>query len=56
MSARVQERAWDDSYSTKPDGSGLGLAFVRRVVEAHGGEVDLLSTEGSGTTVLMVLR
>jgi signal transduction histidine kinase len=51
MSPRVRERALDDFFTTKQTGSGLGLAFVRRVAEAHGGEVSLSSKEGVGTTV-----
>jgi signal transduction histidine kinase len=55
MSARTRERALDDFYTTKASGSGLGLAFVRRVAEAHGGEVSLTSKEGLGTTVRLFL-
>ena len=55
MNARTRERAFDDFYTTKAAGSGLGLAFVRRVVEAHGGEVVLTSHEGRGTTVTLRL-
>jgi signal transduction histidine kinase len=51
MDARRAERAFDDFYTTKPTGSGLGLAFVRRVVLAHGGNVSLSSRPGEGTTV-----
>jgi signal transduction histidine kinase len=51
MNARTRERAFDDFYTTKATGSGLGLAFVRRVVEAHGGQVTLTSHEGRGTVV-----
>jgi signal transduction histidine kinase len=51
MNARTRDQALDDFYTTKANGSGLGLPFVRRVAEAHGGEVHLLSTEGVGTTV-----
>jgi two-component system, NtrC family, sensor histidine kinase HydH len=55
MSARIRERALDDFFTTKPNGSGLGLPFVRRVAEAHGGEVSLTSKEGAGTTVRLFL-
>ncbi|AKQ68925.1 Flagellar sensor histidine kinase FleS [Myxococcus hansupus] len=55
MDARTRERAFDDFFTTKATGSGLGLAFVRRVVEAHGGEVLLTSREGRGTVVRMRL-
>ena len=55
MDARTRDRALDDFFTTKAHGSGLGLAFVRRVVDAHGGDVDLASTEGRGTTVTLRL-
>jgi two-component system, NtrC family, sensor histidine kinase HydH len=51
MDARTRERAFDDFFTTKPQGSGLGLAFVRRIVDAHGGDVTLSSEPGRGTLV-----
>jgi|GEM_PF-484568 len=51
MDPRIVELAFADFFTTKTTGSGLGLAFVRRVAEAHGGEASLKSLEGKGTTV-----
>jgi signal transduction histidine kinase len=51
MDARTRERAFDDFFTTKAQGSGLGLAFVNRVVQAHGGHVQLSSRPGHGTVV-----
>ncbi len=51
MDARTRERALDDFFTTKATGSGLGLAFVARVAEAHGGRARIESAEGRGTTV-----
>lgn len=42
-------------YSTKPEGSGLGLAMVYRVVQEHGGEIDVRSTVRGGTTFTLSL-
>lgn len=49
MDAATCERAFDELFTTKPEGGGLGLPFVRRVVEAHGGEIVLSSRKGRGT-------
>ena len=56
MDARTRERALEGFFTTKTTGSGLGLAFVRRVVEAHRGRLSIDSREGAGTTVRIVLR
>jgi signal transduction histidine kinase len=55
MDARASERAFDDFFTTKPTGSGLGLAFVQRVSDAHGGSVSLSSKVGCGTVVTLRL-
>jgi signal transduction histidine kinase len=55
MDARTRERVFDDFYTTKATGSGLGLPFVQRVIEAHGGEVTLTSEVGRGTVFTLRL-
>jgi two-component system sensor histidine kinase AtoS len=41
--------------TTKPDGTGLGLPIVRKIVSAHGGTVTYMSEEQKGTTFRVVL-
>jgi signal transduction histidine kinase len=36
-------------------GSGLGLAIARRIVELHGGQFDIQSEPGAGTTISVKL-
>jgi signal transduction histidine kinase len=55
MDARVLDRATEDFFTTKPTGSGLGLSFARRVIEAHGGTLTVESKPGKGTTVTATL-
>jgi signal transduction histidine kinase len=55
MDARTLARAFDDFYTTKPYGKGLGLAFVRRVALAHSGELVIDSLPSRGTTVSFCL-
>jgi signal transduction histidine kinase len=42
-------------FTTKAGGSGIGLAMVYRIVQMHDGRVDVESTAGKGTTVVLTL-
>ena len=45
----------EKDFTGQQDGMGLGLAFVRKVAELHGGTVTLRSALGAGTTVTLTL-
>ncbi len=49
MPPEVAERIFEDSFSTKPRGLGLGLFLTRSIVERHGGRIDVKTEPGAGT-------
>jgi signal transduction histidine kinase len=55
ISADALDRIFDLYYTTKPEGSGIGLSIVYRIVQLHGGEIEVQSTEGRGTTFRLLL-
>ncbi|MBI3077109.1 MAG: PAS domain-containing protein [Deltaproteobacteria bacterium] len=42
-------------YTTKPDGSGIGLSLVYRIAQMHDGRLDVVSEVGRGTTMIVRL-
>ena len=49
------EKVWEPFFSTKEDGTGLGLPIALRIVEEHGGRLELRPPESQGATFIMTL-
>jgi two-component system NtrC family sensor kinase len=53
----IIDKVFNPFFTTKPvgDGTGLGLAICHRIVEEHGGSIDVESEENNGTTFIIRL-
>lgn len=52
---QIQKRVFEPFFSTKEEGSGLGLSIASRIIEEHGGTLDLISSEGAGAAFVISL-
>jgi len=50
------QKIFDPFYSSKVDGTGLGLALTKKTIEVHGGEMFCESTVGVGTTIHLIFQ
>ncbi len=55
ISTDLKNRIFDPYFTTKKEGSGLGLSIVHTIMSTHGGSISLESQEGCGTTFVLQL-
>jgi len=55
MTEEVRSRIFEPYFTTKAGGSGLGLPTTRRLIEAHGGRLEVFTEPGKGTAFVVVL-
>jgi len=56
ISPSVREKIFQPFFSTKKGGTGLGLSIAERIVEEHGGQIEVESQRGKGTTFFITLE
>jgi signal transduction histidine kinase len=55
MPREVAEKIFNPFFTTKAQGSGLGLAVVRKIIDAHDGRIDMTTADGRGTRFRVTL-
>ncbi|MGH9843202.1 MAG: two-component system sensor histidine kinase NtrB, partial [Blastocatellia bacterium] len=51
MSPETKRRLFEAFYTTKKNGTGLGMMITQEIIKKHGGKIEVESEEGKGTTV-----
>lgn len=55
LSVEQQQRIFEPFYTTRPEGTGLGMAIARRIVEAHGGAISAVNGAKQGAEIVVFL-
>lgn len=55
MSKEELSHIYDMFYTTKSNGSGIGVPYIKEIIDLHGGEVDYKSQKNKGTTITITI-
>ncbi len=55
MDQNTKDNIFDPFFTTKDSGTGLGLAMTHKIIEEHGGDIQVESSVGQGTTFTLTL-
>jgi nitrogen fixation/metabolism regulation signal transduction histidine kinase len=55
FTTQILNRAFEPYVTTKAHGTGLGLAIVRKIIEEHGGHIDISNRKAGGARVSILL-
>ena len=53
VEADIQEKIFDPFYTTRPDGSGIGLSICQRIISDHGGRIEVSKSELGGAEFII---
>ncbi|MCX5752217.1 MAG: ATP-binding protein, partial [Candidatus Krumholzibacteria bacterium] len=51
----IADKLYNPFFTTKPEGTGMGLSISRKIAEGHGGRIYHRSTPGKGTSFIIEL-
>jgi two-component system NtrC family sensor kinase len=51
----IADKLYNPFFTTKPEGTGMGLSISRKIAEGHGGRIYHRSTRGKGTSFIIEL-
>jgi hypothetical protein len=55
MAPEQRDKIFLPFFTTKPTGTGLGMAIVKKIMDLHNGEIEIDSLPGGGTAVRLVI-
>jgi signal transduction histidine kinase len=55
VAPEMMDKVFEPYFTTRPDGTGLGLALARQTARAHGGSLSVTGAPGGGAAFVLAL-